>query len=80
MKAYRGGYWEPDYPPAEAAAAVAVESSTGTWTSVWTDSLTDMDCYRGHAYACEPVPGAEDTYYAFVAYPSTCSRRAPSST
>ena len=29
----------------EAAAAVAAESSTGTWTTVWTDLLTDMDYY-----------------------------------
>ena len=30
-------------PREEAAAAVAAESSTGTWTTVWTDLLTDMD-------------------------------------
>ena len=32
-------------PREEAAAAVAAESSTGTWTTVWTDLLTDLDHY-----------------------------------
>ena len=32
--------------PIEAAAAVAGESSTATWTVVWTDRLTACDCYR----------------------------------
>ncbi|HEY4999847.1 MAG TPA: ribulose-bisphosphate carboxylase large subunit, partial [Usitatibacter sp.] len=31
---------------AEAAAAVAGESSTATWTVVWTDRLTAADAYR----------------------------------
>ena len=30
----------------EIAAAVAAESSTGTWTTVWTDHLTDVDYYK----------------------------------
>jgi ribulose-bisphosphate carboxylase large chain len=34
---------QPGVPPEECAAAVAAESSTGTWTTVWTDLLTDMD-------------------------------------
>ena len=33
-------------PREEAAAAVAAESSTGTWTTVWTDLLTDLDYYK----------------------------------
>ena len=32
--------------PIEAAAAVAGESSTATWTVVWTDRLTACDSYR----------------------------------
>ena len=36
--------------PEEAAAAVAGESSTATWTVVWTDRLTDSEYYRAKAY------------------------------
>jgi len=53
----------------EVAAAVAAESSTGTWTTVWTDLLTDMDHYKGRAYRIEDVPGDDTCFYAFVAYP-----------
>jgi ribulose-bisphosphate carboxylase large chain len=53
----------------EAAAAVAAESSTGTWTTVWTDLLTDLDHYKGRAYRIEEVPGDPERFYAFVAYP-----------
>jgi ribulose-bisphosphate carboxylase large chain len=53
----------------EAAAAVAAESSTGTWTTVWTDLLTDLDHYKGRAYRVEDVPGDPTCFYAFVAYP-----------
>jgi len=56
-------------PREEAAAAVAAESSTGTWTTVWTDLLTDLDYYKGRAYRIEQVPGDEDSFYAFIAYP-----------
>jgi len=56
----------------EAAAAVAGESSTATWTVVWTDLLTACDSYRGKAYRVDPVPGTgADTpaqYFAYVAY------------
>jgi len=52
----------------EAAAAVAAESSTGAWTTVWTDLLTDLEHYKGRAYHIEDVPG-EDCFYAFIAYP-----------
>lgn len=54
----------------EAAAAVAAESSTGTWTTVWTDLLTDLDFYKGRAYRVEDVPGHDDAFYAFIAYPA----------
>ena len=56
-------------PREEVAAAVAAESSTGTWTTVWTDMLTDIDYYKGRAYRIEPVPGDDTAFYAFVAYP-----------
>src|ERR1700689_5670225 len=42
--------------PVEAAAAVAGESSTATWTVVWTDRLTACELYRAKAYKVEPVP------------------------
>jgi ribulose-bisphosphate carboxylase large chain len=54
--------------PIEAAAAVAGESSTATWTVVWTDRLTAHEHYRAKAYSVEPVPGAEDQYIAKIAY------------
>ncbi|MCE0480830.1 hypothetical protein HAX54_037976 [Datura stramonium] len=38
---------QPGVPPEEAGAAVAAESSTGTWTTVWTDGLTSLDRYKG---------------------------------
>ncbi len=58
----------------EAAAAVAGESSTATWTVVWTDRLTDADRYRAKAYQVDPVPGTgpgtkvEQQYFARIAY------------
>ena len=42
--------------PTEAAAAVAGESSTATWTVVWTDRLTASDNYRAKAYRVDEVP------------------------
>jgi ribulose-bisphosphate carboxylase large chain len=48
---------QPGVPPEEAGAAVAGESSTATWTVVWTDRLTAYDTYQGKCYAVEPVPG-----------------------
>ncbi|MBT6094117.1 MAG: form I ribulose bisphosphate carboxylase large subunit [Rhodospirillaceae bacterium] len=56
-------------PREEAAAAVAAESSTGTWTTVWTDLLTDLEYYKGRAYHIEDVPGDDNAFFAFVAYP-----------
>ena len=41
-------------PPIEAAAAIAGESSTATWTVVWTDLLTACDVYRAKAYRNVP--------------------------
>jgi len=55
-------------PHEEAGAAVAGESSTATWTVVWTDRLTAYDHYQGKCYSVEPVPGRDDQYIACVAY------------
>jgi ribulose-bisphosphate carboxylase large chain len=54
--------------PVEAAAAVAGESSTATWTVVWTDRLTAADAYRAKAYRVDPVPGSPGQYFAYIAY------------
>jgi ribulose-bisphosphate carboxylase large chain len=52
----------------EAAAAVAGESSTATWTVVWTDRLTACDKYRAKAYRVDPVPGTPGQWFAYIAY------------
>ncbi|MDB5919426.1 MAG: Ribulose-bisphosphate carboxylase, partial [Massilia sp.] len=54
--------------PIEAAAAVAGESSTATWTVVWTDRLTACDMYRAKAYRVDPVPNNPGQYFCWVAY------------
>lgn len=43
---------QPGVPAEECGAAVAAESSTGTWTTVWTDGLTQLDRYKGRCYGC----------------------------
>src|SRR5713226_8807914 len=60
---------QPGVAPEEAAAAVAAESSTGTWTAVWTDRLTRLERYQARAYALERVPGHDQQVIAYVAYP-----------
>ena len=55
-------------PAIEAAAAVAGESSTATWTVVWTDRLTAAETYRAKAYRVEPVPNSPDQHFAWIAY------------
>src|SRR6266702_4788690 len=59
---------QPGIPPEEAGAAVAGESSTATWTVVWTDRLTAYDHYQAKCYQVDPVPGREDQYIARIAY------------
>ena len=55
--------------PIEASAAVAGESSTATWTVVWTDRLTATEKYRGK---CLPrrsgARNAPGQYFAYIAY------------
>jgi len=46
----------------EAAAAVAAESSTGTWTEVWSNQLTSIDYYKAKVYRIEGD-------IAYIAYP-----------
>jgi len=58
---------QPGIDAIEAAAAVAGESSTATWTVVWTDRLTDHKHYQAKAYSVEPVPGT-DQFIARIAY------------
>jgi ribulose-bisphosphate carboxylase large chain len=55
--------------PDEAAAAIAGESSTATWTVVWTDRLTAHENYQGKAYEVVEVPGTNPKQYiAYIAY------------
>ncbi len=54
--------------PIEAAAAVAGESSTATWTVVWTDRLTPYERYQAKAYSVEEVPGTPGQFIALIAY------------
>ena len=58
---------QPGIDAIEAAAAVAGESSTATWTVVWTDRLTDYRHYQAKAYSVEAVPGT-DQFIARIAY------------
>ena len=50
---------QPGVPNEEVAAAVAAESSTGTWSTVWSELLTDLDTTRA-------VPTASKTYRAIL--------------
>jgi len=58
---------QPGVSPEEAGAAVAGESSTATWTVVWTDRLTDHDHYRARCYRIDRVPGTNQ-FVAWIAY------------
>lgn len=53
--------------PIEAGAAVAGESSTATWTVVWTDRLSAFEHYQAKCYRVERVPGT-DQHIAYIAY------------
>src|SRR5918994_5934173 len=59
---------QPGVDHEEAAAAVAGESSTATWTVVWTDRLTACEKYRAKCYRLDPVPGSPGQYFAYIAY------------
>ena len=57
-------------PKEEVAAAVAAESSTGTWSTVWSELLVDLEFYKGRCYRIEDVPGDKDAFYACLLYTS----------
>jgi len=59
---------QPGVDPIEAGAAVAGESSTATWTVVWTDRLTAYDHYQAKCYRVDPVPGSDGQHIAYIAY------------
>jgi ribulose-bisphosphate carboxylase large chain len=59
---------QPGVPPEEAGAAVAGESSTATWTVVWTDRLTAYEHYQAKCYRVEAVPGTPGQFIALIAY------------
>ena len=67
--------------PIEAAAAVAGESSTATWTVVWTDRLTACENYRAKCLprrsGTEARPGSTSPISPTT---SICSNRARSPT
>src|SRR3954465_15449515 len=58
---------QPGVDHIEAAAAVAGEASTPTWTAAWTARLTDYRHYQAKAYQVDAVPGT-DQYIARIAY------------
>ncbi len=59
---------QPGVDPKEAGAAVAGESSTATWTVVWTDRLTAHEHYQAKCYRVDEVPGSDNQYIAWIAY------------
>ncbi len=61
--------------PVEAAAAVAGESSTATWTVVWTDRLTATEKYRAKCYRVDPSPAPRGNGSPISPMTSTCSSR-----
>lgn len=58
---------QPGVAPEEAAAAVAGESSTATWTVVWTDRLTAYEQYQAKCFRIEPVPNAPGQWIGWIA-------------
>src|SRR5437764_2940551 len=59
---------QPGVDPEEAGAAVAGESSTASWTVVWTDRLSAYEHYQAKCYRVDPVPGADNQWMAYIAY------------
>ena len=54
--------------PIEAGAAIAGESSTATWTVVWTDLLTAADLYRAKMFRQSIANKLTETYFHYIAY------------
>jgi len=60
---------QPGVEPTEASAAVAGESSTATWSVVWTDRLTAHEAYQAKCYDVQEVPGTDGKQHiAYIAY------------
>jgi ribulose-bisphosphate carboxylase large chain len=60
-----------DVDAVEATAAIAGESSTATWTVVWTDLLTAADTYRAKAFRVDEINDTTinyRTYFGYIAY------------
>src|SRR5258708_12485141 len=68
---------QPGVDAVEAGAAVAGESSTATWTVVWTDRLSAYEHYQAKCYRVDPVPGTDDQYMAYIAYDIDLFQQAP---
>jgi ribulose-bisphosphate carboxylase large chain len=58
----------PGVPPEEAGATVAAESSTGTWTTVWTDGLTGLDVTKDDAITSSLLLRKTGSYFAVQSY------------
>jgi ribulose-bisphosphate carboxylase large chain len=52
----------------EAAATLAGELPIATWAVVWTDCVTESECYRAKPFKIERVPGSSDQWFAYIAY------------
>ena len=71
---------QPGWIAVEAAAAVAGESSTATWTVVWTDRLTAHEHYQAKAYDVGRCRVARASTSRRSPTTSTCSRKGRSPT
>jgi len=61
---------QPRVPPKEVGVVVAVEFSTNTWTTIWTNGHINLDCYKGWCYDIEHVIEEQNQYIAYVVYPT----------
>ena len=71
---------QPGVDAIEAGAAVAGESSTATWTVVWTDRLSAYEHYQAKCYRVDPVPAPKASTSPTSPTTSTSSKRARSPT
>ena len=66
---------QPEVPREEVAAAVAAESSTGTWSTVWSELLTDLEYYKGRATASKTYRVTANLSMHSSHTRSTCSKK-----
>jgi len=59
---------QPGVDSIEAASAITGESSTETWTVIWTDLLTAADLYRFKAYSGARIPFSNEVYFSCISY------------